>query len=258
MTPRGAGEGAVRGSRAQSALEQEGKGPVDAGRVPIQSATPLPHLMTPSRPPRPRRLRLALVLLCFCMLAMGVGRHQIESARRSLVERRLMTAVDILQDPAADALGPKGARAAFFDDLRHWAAVTGLRFTLIRPDGSVLVDTEVASGMPNLAERAEVRAAERGARDSELRHSEATGKETLYVARALESGGRRVGTLRTATDASEIDAAMAWVEATVAIVAAGCVGVGVLLGFALGRWRRERREETASTSAPAGRERVAA
>lgn len=111
---------------------------------------------TVSESPIKRTIIPAVFLLLIALGLWGFAHAQIEDSRRSLVKRRLATAVEILRAPATDALHSTESRDAFLQDLRDWSTVTDLRLTLIQNDGSVLADTEVATGMPNLADRPEV------------------------------------------------------------------------------------------------------
>jgi hypothetical protein len=149
-----------------------------------------------------------------------------------------MTAVDILREPAADAMSSADSRAAFLAEMAEWGRVTGLRLTLILPDGSVIADTEVVN-MPNLSDRPEVKAAKEGRTEPEFRRSVLTGKDTLYVAKPVEKDGVRIGTLRAATYASEIDAALVGFERTFAVIAFACLFAGALVGFVTARRQRE-------------------
>jgi len=193
-------------------------------------------------------------LILITAVAWWVSSAQIDATRHRLVERRLRTAIDILREPAAAALSSTDARPAFLQDLANWGRVTGLRLTLILPNGSVLADTEVAQ-MPNLSDRPEVRAATEGRTHTEFRKSVMTGKDTLYVATPVEKHGVLMGTLRAATDATEIDGALAGFEQTLAVIALGCLGTGVLVGVVVGRRSRNAVVPGASEST---RERIAA
>jgi hypothetical protein len=207
--------------------------------------------------PRPfdRRMLVAVIALALCGLgALCIARRQVESTRCSLVERRLVTAVDILRGPATEALGAPEKRPAFLAALNHWGSVTGLRLTLIEADGSVVADTEVPEGMPNLSNRPEVHDATRGVHEHYRRTSAVTGKDTIYTARSIEKNGVRLGVIRAATDAREIEAGLAGIEGTFAILAACCLGSGLLLGLLCAR--KQRTPRPVRDAAPA--ERIAA
>jgi hypothetical protein len=179
-------------------------------------------------------LIVATVLVLAGAAASWIADREIDKTRQDLVERRLETALDILRAPAAAALSSHDALPAFIEDLNNWGRVTGLRLTLILPDGMVLADTEVKK-MPNLADRPEVRAASAGRIGSASRRSAVTGKDSFYVATPIEKDGVRIGTLRAVTDTSEIGGTLAGLERTFAIFAAGCLVAGTIIGTLLGR-----------------------
>jgi hypothetical protein len=191
-------------------------------------------------------LRVLLVVLPALILigaaACWITDGEIERTRQDLVERRLETAVDILRAPAAAALSSHAALPAFIEDLNNWGRVTGLRLTLILPDGKVLADTEVAE-MPNLADRPEVRAAAEGRTESAFRRSAVTGKDSFYVATPIEKDGARIGTVRAVTYTSEIDGTLVGLERTFAIFAAGCLLAGTTIGVLVGRSTSRRIDE---------------
>lgn len=174
-------------------------------------------------------LIVAPALILVGAAACWIADREIEKSRQDLVERRLETALDILRAPAAAALSSHDALPTFIDDLDNWGRVTGLRLTLVLPDGGVLADTAVKK-MPNLADRPEVRAAAEGRTESAFRRSAVTGKDSFYVAKPIEKDGMRIGTLRAVTYTSEFEGTLAGLERTFAIFAAGCLVVGTLIG----------------------------
>jgi hypothetical protein len=194
-----------------------------------------------------RAVIIALALILVGLLACWVCNRQIRSTRHALVERRLITAVDILRESATRAVSDPDTRSDFVSDLEEWGRVTGLRLTLILDDGSVLADTELAD-MPNLGDRPEVVAARDEQEHGAFRRSALTGKDTLYIAKRLEKDGARIGVLRAATYASEVDAALGGIEATFAVLSLCCLGTGVVLGLLAGRRVLRGRPETDADS----------
>ena len=85
----------------------------------------------------PRPLWIATLLISICAAACWIAFSRIQSTRHELVQRRLRTAVDIVRERAAAAIKSPDALPIFVEDMRRWANVTGLRITLIMPDGSV-------------------------------------------------------------------------------------------------------------------------
>jgi hypothetical protein len=209
-----------------------------------------------------RAVVIALALVLIGLAACWVCSRQIQSTRHALVERRLVTAVDILRESATRAVSEPDTLPDFVADLQEWGRVTGLRLTLILDDGSVLADTEL-SNMPNLGDRPEVAAARDDDEHGAFRRSALTGKDTLYIAKRLEKDGARIGVLRAATYASEVDAALSGIEITFAGLSLCCAGVGVVLGLIAGRRMMRGRSEPAPRTEPVSRtetepERIAA
>lgn len=75
---------------------------------------------------------------------------------------------------------------------------------------------------------------------TDFRRSVMTGKETLYVAASLEKDGHRLGTIRAATNVSEVDEALSGIESTVA----GLIAVCLMLGLVLGLVRKRPRDRS--------------
>jgi hypothetical protein len=200
--------------------------------------------MPPPRLTDRRPVVIALALVVLGLLACWVCNRQIRSTRHELVERRLITAVDILRESATRAVSDPDARPDFVTDLKEWGRVTGLRLTLILDDGSVLADTELAD-MPNIGDRPEVVAARDDQEHGAYRRSALTGKDTLYIAKRLEKDGTRIGVLRAATYTSEVDAALSGIEATFAVLSLCCLGTGVVVGLLARRRGMRGRDETA-------------
>jgi len=169
--------------------------------------------------------------------AFATAGHLLAKERRALVERRLSGAAEILSAPARDVLTGRLSREAFLARLLDLGSTTGLRITLIDPQGEALADSEVPGRLPNLADRPEVRAASATGHSAAARRSIVTGKETVYVARAVEVDGRRLGTIRAATESSEAAGVLGGIEALFATGAAAALGLGILLGLRIGSRR---------------------
>jgi len=125
--------------------------------------------------------------------------------RRTLVrreQRQLATAVESLAEDAGRLLAatPESAEA----EIRRWAAVSGLRVTLIRADGVVHADSWTVAGLldrlENHGSRPEVVAARQQGTGTARRRSVTTDRETLYVARLVGPRDRPMGFLRLAVE----------------------------------------------------------
>lgn len=118
------------------------------------------------------------------------------------------------------------------DSVQAWAerldAASGLRITLVGPDGTVIVDSRAqASTMENHASRPEIAAALAGRPGFARRTSATIGRELFYAARPVRSRGddRVIAVLRIAVDLPVMRArlapAYAWLIA--AIMAVGLI-----------------------------------
>ena len=195
---------------------------------PGRAASRYPSVASPpdDRPRVPRAVGAGLLALVVGIAAYGVAALHLAGERHALVERRLAAAADVLTDPAREVLVGGATPDSFKLRLRDLGSVSGLRITLIAADGEALADSEVPGALPNLGDRPEVRAAITDGSASAARLSELTGRETLYVARAVLHDGHPVGTIRAATNASAVDEVLAGAELLVAIVAVAALGLG--------------------------------
>ncbi|MCY2961381.1 MAG: hypothetical protein NTY35_14555 [Planctomycetota bacterium] len=169
------------------------------------------------------------------MAAFVLAEQRLSLERREFVERRLSAAAEVLTLPAREALSDVASRESFLSRLRDLSSTTGLRITLIDPNGEALADSEVPGPLPNMSDRPEVRASAAGRASTARRQSALTGKETLYVARSVELDGQRIGTIRVATETSEIDGVLVGLEALLATATAAALGLGLVAGRLLPR-----------------------
>ncbi len=100
-------------------------------------------------------------------------------------------------------------RAAIQGEVKAVAAASGLRVTVVDPDGEVLGDSDHdPATMVNHRFRPEIDGALTGRRESSARYSETIGTEMLYVARAIFDGDRAIGVVRVARSVSSVDSAI--------------------------------------------------
>ena len=96
----------------------------------------------------------------------------------------------LLLEPLARRDLPPEPSSELSAELREIAQACGQRFTLIRPDGVVLADSDANPlHMDNHAERSEVRAALQGSFGSSDRQSATLGERLHYVALAVRKDG---------------------------------------------------------------------
>ena len=114
----------------------------------------------------------------------------------------------------------------------------GARLTVIRPDGSVLLDSEKdPATMENHANREEVRAALAGTVGKAVRFSETLKLDMLYVAVPFPAGtgGPAVTIVRAAMTLGALEAALGGARRNIALVALGLGLTAILLSYFVGR-----------------------
>jgi hypothetical protein len=203
---------------------------------------------------------MAALLLAAVVLSFWCLQKRIDATRHDVIQRRLSSAAEVLMRPAHDVLASGASSEAFLERLRDVGSLTGLRITLIARDGTALADSEVRGPMPNLSDRPEVAQALLTEEEaSASRTSVLTGKETVYVARAVMANGVVLGTIRAATERSEIDDVASGMETVLVVLAAMSIALGAVLGaaavrgptvrvktFDLGHASEQRRERDAA------------
>ncbi len=117
---------------------------------------------------------------------------------REALDAWLTSEANLVGELARDGL--RARDPAVLDPLAHRVgASSGIRVTLIAPDGLVLGESdEDRRAMENHAGRPEVAAALAGAIGSVVRHSDTVGRDLLYIAVPVRDGNALVGVARTA------------------------------------------------------------
>lgn len=197
---------------------------------------------------------LATVVGC---VAYAFAAQHLARERRAFVDRRLAAAADVLTAPARDVLTGAASAESFRPRLRDLGTVSGLRITLIAPDGEALVDSELPGALPNLGDRPEIRGALSAGVATAERLSVLTGRETLYVARAVAHEGRTVGTIRAATNASSVEELLAGAELLFALAAVAGVGIGFAIRARCALRSVDDERDAGSSSGPHPLRRVA-
>ena len=130
---------------------------------------------------------------------------------------------------AADAAP---ALAAVIDASRR--AAPGTRVTIILPDGRVLADSmaDPAHMQPHQG-RPEVAAALRGGMGRDMRRSDTTGRNTLYLALPLRSGERVAGVLRTAASITEMEQVLSDLQRRIVLHGLAVVIIAIVVAFLL-------------------------
>lgn len=156
--------------------------------------------------------------------------RRIDAERRHFVESRLRATSDLLSNSARDILAGRSPRDGLTARMHDLGLATDVRITLILPGGEVLAESEVRTVMPNLADRAEVRGAQLHGHATTSRKSVMTGKETLYLALGIEENGARLGTLRVATDSSQVRDVLGYLEYELAAMVTAALAFGAWIG----------------------------
>ncbi|MGH7151991.1 MAG: hypothetical protein ACREIU_14900, partial [Planctomycetota bacterium] len=146
------------------------------------------------------RFFLAVASLLALVLAGAAiyGRARIRRFHRAEVEVRLDTAAELLRPRAAAAFAGAEAGTDLVEAIQSLGAATGLRLTLVAPDGAVLADSEAALPVESHADRPEIVGARGTGRGVHARRSATTGVDTLYVAHRIGGPGPAAGFVRAA------------------------------------------------------------
>ena len=181
----------------------------------------------------------AAVLLVTAVL---VGVLVDRSLSRSLLDglRSSLEAQSLILEPLAERAF-RGEEPEIQSLLVRLDRESGVRITLIRPDGSVLADSEAdPAAMVDHASRPEVREARGGGFGVVRRMSTTIGIEMLYVAHELGARdpareGEVLGTIRVALPTETIDARLAEARRSVLLGTAGSFALALVLGVLLAR-----------------------
>ena len=192
---------------------------------------------------------VATFAVAFSGLVMLELLHRAEG--RAARTEQLRAAVEVLAPRAVDLFALPADQADA--EIRRWAVASGLRVTLISPDGVVRADSwtlpALLGRLENHLNRPEVVAARRSIVGTNWRRSVTTDRPTIYVARMIGAAEAPVGFLRLARESEP--AAWPWGGVLVAIVAAA------VAGSLAHRWGRRYHDSAVShlvawTDLPAG------
>lgn len=175
---------------------------------------------------------VALILLTAAIFGWQVGKRLVDESFDEF-RTRLFEHATLIQ-PSLDAGGGR-LPAETEARMQRLRADTGVRYTLGRADGRVLVDSDRdARELPGHADRPEVRAALDGREGFAVRHSETLQTKMMYVALPVEAPGD-VAWVRTSLPLVELDQRRSDFQRTVFLsVLLACV-VGVALGWLVAR-----------------------
>jgi two-component system phosphate regulon sensor histidine kinase PhoR len=150
----------------------------------------------------------------------------IERVEESLAVQNRFLQERIPSEPAAP--GAAAALATALEAGRRAAPDT--RITVIAPDGRVLADSIAdASHMQPHQGRPEVAAALQGRVGRDMRRSDTTGRNTLYLARPIHADGRVLGVVRTAASIADMEEVLSGLQRRIILqgIALMLIAVGV-------------------------------
>jgi len=184
-------------------------------------------------------LKLTLTLVGFVavsLIAAGLYLSRaLERVAIEVLESRLTVAGRVLHDEAVAAAQPTASAQALQRFVERATRATGMRVSLIAPDGRVLADSErpgsAVATMDNHADRPEIRAALEGRVESAVRRSVTVDTPLIYVALPLTQGGRVIGVLRLAEPIRAVTASYETLRS--AALAGGAVALLVALGIGI-------------------------
>ncbi|MGA2433686.1 MAG: ATP-binding protein [Bryobacteraceae bacterium] len=188
---------------------------------------------------------LALIAITLVVLDFNLTRYT-DRHERQVVSETLAAEARILANEPGTV--PPAALAGWARDA---GKRSGARVTVIDPGGSVLADSEHASGsMENHAGRPEVREARRGGVGFDTRRSATLDVDLTYVAVPLAYGGKSGFVLRLALPLRKLDEAIAAVRWRIAASSALAASIALLMAYVFSRsfTRRVARLQTFAAS----------
>jgi len=179
---------------------------------------------------------LAGILVLLLISAAIFGEIRLRDFHRVEIEARLRTAAGLLAKEAGDKLVAGSERNAFAERLAEVGRLTGLRLTVIAPDGTVLADSETRSPLANHAGRPEILRAQADGEGLDWRSSATTQRETYYFARRIDRGGQTIGYVRAAAELEEMERAIGELRRNLLLGGLIALLLGLLVSAVLARW----------------------
>ena len=177
------------------------------------------------------------VLIIITALTVGLM-IQLRTTRDSmeLIERSLQQQCLMLEAMAIHALQRGSADAELVVQLERLGNATATRFTVIREDGVVLVDSHMqAADMENHATRPELLEAIETGSGVSRRFSRSVHENMMYYALAVEDDNRLLGVVRTSLPLSDIDRQLTALRLTVLIGTGFTLLISLPLGLFFAR-----------------------
>jgi two-component system phosphate regulon sensor histidine kinase PhoR len=177
----------------------------------------------------------ALLVLATTAVVGSLVHHQMSRSLLTEVATSLRDKTRLIEPYALRAFD-ESRPAAIETEIATLGRETGIRITLIRPDGSIVGDSEHdPATMDNHGDRPEVIDAQTRRVGLARRYSHTLQQFMLYAAIAVRRDGQIRGTVRTAMPLREIDARLATMRRTIAAGALIGVLAALLVGIVVAR-----------------------
>ncbi len=206
------------------------------------------------------KLGLRGKLLLGALALVGIGQLAAQTYLARSLERRLMHQVSADLAVRVRLAVVVAERASYGDDDRAgWDGLADdlgrrseLRVTIVRGDGQVLGDSEVATealpALENHLDRPEIKAALAKGAGEAARLSVTVQRRLMYVAIPLRAGGRLVGVVRGARALDGVETALGELRASLFWAGLLAIGVAAVVASAFGR-RRAMKPDTLTRAA---------
>jgi len=174
---------------------------------------------------------LVLLILTTAIVGAVVARHT-TTAIHQTVRHMLQTQAFLLRELALQAFDVS-APQLWSTRLQSEGAAIDTQITLLRPDGTVVADSDDdASHLQNHAGRPEVVAArQRDGIGTDIRISPRFGEPTMYLAQPVRRQGDLLGYIRVAMPLTILHEHLSYVWRTVLIVGSGAAVIGLLFSL---------------------------
>ncbi len=178
---------------------------------------------------------LALLILTTAIVGALVARHTSQEIHQSVrqalqIQAFLLRelALQIFDAPTPQSLPPQ---------LQSLGAAIGTHITMIRPDGTVVADSEDnPSRLQNQAGRPEIAEVRQShATGTDIRISPRGGESTMYLAQPVRRHGDLLGYIRTAMPLTMLHDRLAYLWRTVMLAGSGAAIIGLLFSILFAR-----------------------
>ena len=177
-----------------------------------------------------------VILISLSTVIVGVLiSKQVEKETLNEIEQSLNVRATLLKSIALDIFSGS-SKQTDQERIKILGKVTNTRFTIIKSDGTVLVDSqEDPKSMDNHANRPEILAAYSHGQGITTRFSKTIDINMMYYALAVKSGGDLLGYVRTSLPLSAIDNRLSRIHTLVLFAMSVSVIIALILGFFVAR-----------------------